>query len=65
MSSMVAQWVKDPTLPLLWLRSLLWHRFDSWPWNFCMLQGWPKQNKTKKKKKKKKKRNRKEENKGV
>ena len=24
-SSLVAQWVKDPAL------SLLWHKFDSWP----------------------------------
>ena len=35
-----AQWVRDPLL------SLLWSRFDFWPWAFQMLQ--------KKKKKKKK-----------
>ena len=29
--SLVAQWVKDPVLPLLWLRSQLWCRVDSWP----------------------------------
>ena len=23
---LVAQWAKDPALPLLWLKSLLWHR---------------------------------------
>ena len=28
-SSLVAQWVKDLALTLLWLRSLLWHGF--WP----------------------------------
>ena len=27
--------VKDLTLLLLWLRSLLWHRFDHWPGNFA------------------------------
>ena len=30
-SSLVAQWVKDLVFSLLWLRSLLWHRFDSRP----------------------------------
>ena len=30
-SSLVAQWVKDLALSLLWLRSLLWRGFDSWP----------------------------------
>ena len=30
-SSLVAQWVKDLALPLLWLRLLLWHGFDPWP----------------------------------
>ena len=39
-SSLVAQWVKDPVLSLLWLRSLLWGRFDPWPRNVCMLQMW-------------------------
>ena len=41
-SSLVVQQVKDPVLPLLWLRSLLWHRFDPWPGNFCMPQAQPK-----------------------
>ena len=31
-SSLVAQPVKDPVL------SALWHGFDPWPRNFCMLQ---------------------------
>ena len=35
-SSLVAQWVKD--LALL----LLWHGFDPWPRNVCMLWVWPK-----------------------
>ena len=25
--------IKDPALSLLWLKSLLWHGFDSWPWH--------------------------------
>ena len=29
-----AQWVKDPVLPQLWLRSQLWLRYDPWPGNF-------------------------------
>ena len=33
-SSLVAQWVKDLALSLLWLRSLLWHRLDPWPREF-------------------------------
>ena len=32
----MAQWVKDLALSLQWLRSLLWHRFDSWPRNLPM-----------------------------
>ena len=36
-SSQVAQQVKDLAL------SLLWHQFDPWPGNFCMLWVWPKQ----------------------
>ena len=36
-SSLMAQQVKDPVLSLLWLRSLLWSRFDPWLGNFCML----------------------------
>ena len=39
-SSLAAQWVKDP-LPLQWLGSLLWHRFNPWPRTFHMLWGWP------------------------
>ena len=34
----MAQWIKDPALSLLWLGSLLWHRFNPWPGNFCMLR---------------------------
>ena len=35
-SSLVACVIKDSAL------LVLWHRFDSWPGNFCMLQAWPK-----------------------
>ena len=48
----VMQWVKDVVWSLLWCRSLLCHRFDPWPWNFCMPWTWPKKKKKKKKKKK-------------
>ena len=41
-SSLVAQGIKDLVLSLLWLGYLLWRRFDPWPGNFFMLQGWPK-----------------------
>ena len=34
----MVQWIKDPTLSLLWLRSRLWPRFESWPSNFHMPQ---------------------------
>ena len=34
---MVAWWVKDPALSLLWFRLLLWLGFYPWPGNFCML----------------------------
>ena len=34
----MAQQVKDGALSLLWLGSLLWHRFDPWPRNFNMHQ---------------------------
>ena len=37
-SSLVAQGVRDPALPLLWLGLLLWLRFDPWPRNFRRLQ---------------------------
>ena len=38
----VAQQVKDLALSLQWLGLLLWHGFDPWPVNFCMLQLWGK-----------------------
>ena len=41
----MAQRVKDPALSLEWLRSLLWHRFDPWPGNFCRLWAQPKKKK--------------------
>ena len=34
----MAQWVKDLTLSLLWLGSLLQCGFDPWPGKFRMLQ---------------------------
>ena len=40
-SSSVAQQVKDLSLSLLWLRSLL-RGFDPWPGNLDMAQAWPK-----------------------
>ena len=46
-NSLVAQWVKEPALALLWLGSLLWHRFDPWARNFPMLGAWPKKEKKK------------------
>ena len=49
----MAQWVKDPALSLLWLWFQLWHRFDSWPREFCIL--WVQQNKQTNKHLKKKK----------
>ena len=39
-SYLVAKQIKDPALSLLWLRSLLWCRFDLWPGNFCMPWVW-------------------------
>ena len=39
----MAQWVKDPALPLLWHRSQL--RFDPWLRNFHTLQVQPKKKK--------------------
>ena len=41
-SSLVAQWVKEPALSLPWLWLQLWHGFDPWPRNFCMLWIQPK-----------------------
>lgn len=32
----MAQRIKDPALPLLWLSLLLWLGLDSWPGNFHM-----------------------------
>ena len=43
--SLVAQWVKDLALPLLWLWLPPWRSFDPWPWNLCMPQGQPKRKK--------------------
>ena len=41
-SFLVAQQIKALVvwLSLLWLRLLLWHRFDPWPGNFCMPCAW-------------------------
>ena len=41
-SSLVAQWVKDLALLLLWLWLQLRLGFDLWPRNFCMPWAWPK-----------------------
>ena len=41
-NSLVAQWVKELAL------SLLWCGFDLWPRNFCMPQAWPKEKRKKK-----------------
>ena len=46
-SSPLAQWVKDLVLSLLWLRSLLWRRFDPWLRNFHIPPGQPKNRKEK------------------
>ena len=46
-SYLVAQWVKDLVLSQLWLWLLLWHGFDTWPWNFPTLWVWPKKPQTK------------------
>ena len=34
--------IKDPTLSLLWLRSLQWCRFSPWAQNFHLPWVWPK-----------------------
>ena len=47
-SSNVTPWAKDPGLLQLWLRSLLWPRFDPWPGKFQMPQVQPKNKKIKK-----------------
>ena len=44
-SSLVAQWVKDPALSLLWLGSLLWCGLNPWPGNLCMPLVQPKKGK--------------------
>ena len=41
----MAQRVKDPSLWIQWLGSLLWHGFESWSGNFHMPQARPKQTK--------------------
>ena len=46
---LVVQWVGDLAVSLPWLRFLLWHGFDPWSWNFCML--WVRAKNKKKKKK--------------
>ena len=42
---LVAQWVKDLALSLLWLGLLLWHRFNLCPRIFYMSWPWPKKKK--------------------
>ena len=37
----MAQQVKDLTLTVQWLRSLLWRGLNPWPENFCMMQVQP------------------------
>ena len=49
---LMARCIKNPGLSFSWLRLLLWCKFDPWPWNFHMLQAWPKRKKEKRKKKK-------------
>ena len=44
----MAQWLKDITLSLQWLRLLLWHEFHPWPGNFHMLWAWSKKREEKK-----------------
>ena len=48
--SLVTKQVKDPVLSLLWFRSQLWYRFDSWPWNFCMAWACPEEKKKRREK---------------
>ena len=49
----MAQQVKDLTLSLQQLGSLLWNEFDPWPRNFHMLQERPKKKKKERKKERK------------
>ena len=64
---MVAQWIKEPVFPQLWLRSQLQLGFNSWPGKFYMTEVRPKTKPKKKKnkeiKKKKKKPNKKKKKK--
>ena len=46
-SSLLVQLVKNPSLSLQQLRSLLWRRFDPWSRNFHMPQAWEKKKKKK------------------
>lgn len=38
-NSLVAPWVKNLALSLLWLGSLLWNGFDAWPGNYLHAMG--------------------------
>ena len=40
-SSLVAQQAEDPALSLLWLRPLLWHGFNPWPWELLHAMDMP------------------------
>lgn len=41
-SSHLSQWVNDLALSMQYHGSLLWHRFNPWPRNFCMSWAQPK-----------------------
>ena len=41
-SSLMIQWIQGSALPLLWLRSLRWCRFNPWLRNSHMPWAWPK-----------------------
>ena len=43
-SSLVAQWVKDPALSLLWLRELRWLGFNPLAWELLLAVGTAKKN---------------------
>jgi len=45
--SLVVKWVKDLTLSLQQLGSLLWHEFNPWPGNFYMPWAQPKEKRKK------------------
>ena len=55
----MAQWIKDLTLPLQQLRSMLRLRLNLCPGNFCMLGIHPKKKKKKKEKEKEEKKEKK------